>query len=51
MTIAKRQIHSEPRVERVKRNIFAVTINVNELIIFSVCNAKESLRRQRKTPI
>ena len=51
VTTAKLQIHSEPRAERVKREIFVVTVNVNELIIFIVCDAKASLRRQRKTPL
>ena len=48
VTTAKRKIHNKPRYERVKQNIFVVTINVNELIIFSVCDAKASLRRKIK---
>ena len=51
MTAAKRQIHSEPRTERVKQGIFAVTVNVNELTIFSLCDAKASLHRKIKTPL
>ena len=44
-------MHNEQRDEKTEWNIFVVTLNVNVLIIFIVCDAKASLLKQRKTPL